>query len=59
MATAPHINSTYEIHQKTFGHLKTDDGEITNFKQIVLKSLDVIDEWKEKLLSGKLCRIKQ
>ena len=46
MATAPHVlTQLMRLHQITCGHLKSDDGEITNFKHSRIDELiDVIDE---------------
>ena len=46
MATAPHVlTQLMRLHQITCGHLKSDDGEITNFKHNRIEELiDVIDE---------------
>ena len=52
MATAPHVlTQLMRLHQITCGHLKSDDGEITNFKHNRIEELiDVIDEMEGKVI---------
>ena len=52
MATAPHVLTQHmRLHQITCGHLKSDDGEITNFKHNRIEELiDVIDEMEGKVI---------
>ena len=52
MATAPHVlTQLMRLHQITCGHLKSDDGEITNFKHNRIDELlDVIDEMEGKVI---------
>ena len=52
MATAPHVlTPLMRLHQITCGHLKSDDGEITNFKHSRIDELiDVIDEMEGKVI---------
>ena len=52
MATAPHVlTQLMRLHQITCGHLKSDDGEITNFKHSRIDELiDVIDEMEGKVI---------
>ena len=51
-ATAPHVlTQLMRLHQITCGHLKSDDGEITNFKHKRIEELlDVIDEMEGKVI---------
>ena len=52
MATAPHVlTQLMRLHQITCGHLKSDDGVITNFKHSRIEELiDVIDEMEGKVI---------
>ena len=52
MATAPHVlTQLMRLHQITCGHLKSDDGQITNFKHNRIEELiDVIDEMEGKVI---------
>ncbi len=52
MATAPHVlTQLMRLHQITCGHLKSDDGKITNFKHNRIEELiDVIDEMEGKVI---------
>jgi len=52
LATAPHVlTQLMRLHQITCGHLKSDDGEITNFKHNRIEELvDVIDEMEGKVI---------
>ena len=52
MATAPHVlTQLMRLHQITCGHLKSDDGSITNFKHNRIDELlDVIDEMEGKVI---------
>ena len=52
LATAPHVlTQLMRLHQITCGHLKSDDGEITNFKHNRIDELlDVIDEMEGKVI---------
>ena len=52
MATAPHVlTQLMRLHQITCGHLKSDDGVITNFKHNRIEELiDVIDEMEGKVI---------
>ena len=52
MATAPHVlTQMMRLHQITCGHLKADDGTITNFKHNRVEELiDVIDEMEGKVI---------
>ena len=52
MATAPHVlTQLMRLHQITCGHLKSDDGEITNFKHSRIDELiDVIDDMEGKVI---------
>jgi len=52
MSTAPHVlTQLMRLHQITCGHLKSDDGKITNFKHNRIEELiDVIDEMEGKVI---------
>jgi SNF2 family DNA or RNA helicase len=52
MATAPHVlTQLMRLHQITCGHLKSDDGKITNFKHRRIEELiDVMDEMEGKVI---------
>jgi len=52
MATAPHVlTQLMRLHQITCGHLKSDDGTITNFKHKRIEELiDVMDEMEGKVI---------
>ena len=52
MATAPHVlTQMMRLHQITCGHLKSDDGKITNFKHNRIEEmLDVINEMEGKVI---------
>ena len=52
MSTAPHVlTQLMRLHQITCGHLKSDDGKITNFKHKRIEELiDVIDEMEGKVI---------
>ena len=52
MATAPHVlTQLMRLHQITCGHLKSDDGVITNFKHNRIEELiDVVDEMEGKVI---------
>ena len=52
MATDPHVlTQLMRLHQITCGHLKSDDGVITNFKHSRIEELiDVIDEMEGKVI---------
>jgi len=52
MATAPHVlTQLMRLHQITCGHLKSDDGTITNFKHNRIEELmDVMDEMEGKVI---------
>ena len=52
MATAPHVlTQLMRLHQITCGHLKSDDGTITNFKHRRIEELiDVINEMEGKVI---------
>ena len=52
MATAPHVlTQLMRLHQITCGHLKSDDGKITNFEtQSIEELIDVIDEMEGKVI---------
>jgi SNF2 family DNA or RNA helicase len=52
MATAPHVlTQLMRLHQITCGHLKSDDGKITNFKHNRIEELiDVMDEMEGKVI---------
>jgi SNF2 family DNA or RNA helicase len=52
MATAPHVlTQMMRLHQITCGHLKSDDGTITNFKHNRIEELlDVIYEMEGKVI---------
>ena len=52
LATAPHtLTQLMRLHQITCGHLKSDDGEITNFKHNRIEELmDVMDEMEGKVI---------
>jgi len=52
MATAPHVlTQLMRLHQITCGHLKSDDGQITNFKHNRIEELiDVIYEMEGKVI---------
>ena len=52
MATAPHVlTQLMRLHQITCGHLKSDDGTITNFKHRRIEELiDVMNEMEGKVI---------
>jgi len=52
MATAPHVlTQLMRLHQITCGHLKSDDGTITNFKHKRIEELiDVMNEMEGKVI---------
>ena len=52
LATAPHtLTQLMRLHQITCGHLKSDDGKITNFKHNRIEELmDVMDEMEGKVI---------
>ena len=52
MTTAPHVlTQLMRLHQITCGHLKSDDGVITNFKHNRIEELiDVVDEMEGKII---------
>ena len=52
MATAPHVlTQLMRLHQITCGHLKSDDGTITNFKHKRIEELiNVMDEMEGKVI---------
>jgi|TARA_E500000178_G_scaffold82615_1_gene80831 SNF2 family DNA or RNA helicase len=52
MSTAPHVlTQLMRLHQITCGHLKSDDGKITNFKHNRIEELiDVMDEMEGKVI---------
>jgi SNF2 family DNA or RNA helicase len=52
LATAPHtLTQLMRLHQITCGHLKSDDGTITNFKHNRIEELmDVMDEMEGKVI---------
>ena len=52
MSTAPHVlTQMMRLHQITCGHLKSDDGSITNFKHHRIDELiDVVDEMEDKVI---------
>ena len=52
MSTAPHVlTQLMRLHQITCGHLKSDDGKITNFKHRRIEELiDVMDEMEGKVI---------
>ena len=54
MATAPHVlTQMMRLHQITCGHLRNDDGTITEIKNNRLKELiNLLDEVEGKELSG-------
>ena len=51
MATAPHVlTQMMRLHQITCGHLKNDDGTITEIKNNRLMMLNVLDEVEGKVI---------